>query len=472
MNDRLSPILVKELRQGLRARVFEGSFLTLQALMVFAMVIAVSAAAAEKHDVSKGFGDIFFWAMVGIPLLLIMPMRGAAAIRPEIDNKALELIFLTRLSAWRIVTGKWAAMFCQTCLLVCAILPYAVLRYYLGNVDVARDIMIILGLLAASALLTALTVSVSAFPSKLARGLVLVFPILVLNIGPLAALPYVFFSGAGSVSVSSGSSPGMWSGFALMVAYVVLVTAYILEVGAARIAPPAENHAIAKRLLGLALLALGPIGILFGASKEIILGNLALLTPVCVDALCSPVRDVPGVFLPFLRRKGGKLVAPFLLPGWPSGVLYTGAVMLICTGMLLGWGLLADPDVLLGVISLAAALLMPVAIILLIRPQIVRFGAAYIAIQLALLIFTGVFIMLNEAFNWNMEEALCVSPISTLVLTLVNETDESWLFPTVVALVLSLILVAARTRRAFRRLKTSYTAAADLHQRRTIGVVA
>ena len=264
----------------------------------------------------------------------------------------------------------------------------------------------------------------------------------------------------------------MWSGFALMVAYVVLVTAYILEVGAARIAPPAENHAIAKRLLGLALLALGPIGILFGASKEIILGNLALLTPVCVDALCSPVRDVPGVFLPFLRRKGGKLVAPFLLPGWPSGVLYTGAVMLICTGMLLGWGLLADPDVLLGVISLAAALLMPVAIILLIRPQIVRFGAAYIAIQLALLIFTGVFIMLNEAFNWNMEEALCVSPISTLVLTLVNETDESWLFPTVVALVLSLILVAARTRRAFRRLKTSYTAAADLHQRRTIGVVA
>lgn len=462
MNDRLSPILVKELRQGLRARVFEGSFLTLQALMVFAMVIAVSAAAAGKHDVSKGFGDIFFWAMVGIPLLLIMPMRGASAIRPEVDNKALELIFLTRLSAWRIVTGKWAALFCQTCLLVCAILPYAVLRYYLGNVDVARDCMIILGLLAASALLTALTVSVSAFPSKLARGLVLIFPILVLNIGPIAALPYYFFYGSSTVYVSS-SAPGIWSGLLLMLAYVVLVTAYILEVGAARIAPPAENHAIAKRLLGLAMLALGPIGILCGADKEILLGNLALLTPVCVDALCSPVREVPGVFLPFVRRKGGGLIAPFLLPGWPSGILYTGVVILLCGGMLWGWGLLDDPDVLLGVVALAGALLVPVAIILVFRPQVQRFGTAYIAMQLAFLIFTGVFLMLNEAFNWHLEEVLYVSPISTLVLTLVDDTDVSWFPPTAIAFALSLVIVAAKARSAVRRLGTSFNAALDLH---------
>lgn len=465
MSDRLSPILVKELRQGLRARVFEGSFLLLQALMVFAMITALSAAAAEKQDLSKTFGEVFFWAMVSIPLLLIMPMRGTASLRPEIDSKSLELIFLTRLSARRIVTGKWAALFCQTCLLVCAILPYAVLRYYLGSVNVARDLAIIVGLLGASALLTAMTVSVSAFPSKLARGMVFVFPILLLNIGPFAVASVGFYSGYGSSSLGPvSSSAGVWGGFLVTLAYCVLITAYVLEIGAARIAPPAENHAIAKRVLGLVLIALGPIAIAFGADEAILLFNLAVLTPVCIDALCAPSRFVPGIYLPFLRRRWGRLVGPFLLPGWPSGVLYTGVVFSLCAGMLLAWGQFADPDVSLVVLSLAAALLMPVALILLIRPHTQRFGTVYFAIQLGLIILTGLFVMLNEAFNWRADDILALVPVSTLLATMVNESDTSWLVPNGIVFALSLAVIAVRTVEAHRALGPTYAAAVALHR--------
>lgn len=76
MNDRLSPILVKELRQGMRARAFEGSFVILQVLMLFSVFMALVAITARHSNVSPEFGEGLFWIMLGVPILLIMPMRG------------------------------------------------------------------------------------------------------------------------------------------------------------------------------------------------------------------------------------------------------------------------------------------------------------------------------------------------------------------------------------------------------------
>ena len=78
--------------------------------------------------------------MVAVPTLLIIPISALNAIGSEIRGNTLELIFLTRLTALRIVVGKWFALFAQSLLLVCAVLPYLVLRYFMGGVNLTSRV--------------------------------------------------------------------------------------------------------------------------------------------------------------------------------------------------------------------------------------------------------------------------------------------------------------------------------------------
>src|ERR1043165_446027 len=130
-------MLVKELRQGMRSRLFVISFLLVQAAMILVAVLGLYAA-VNKEETSEVSG--LFWAILGAPLLIIMPMSGLGAVGNERKTNTLEPIFLTRLTARRILTGKWLALVAQTVLLVCAILPYAVLRYFLGGVDLGAEL--------------------------------------------------------------------------------------------------------------------------------------------------------------------------------------------------------------------------------------------------------------------------------------------------------------------------------------------
>jgi len=67
-SDYLSPILVKELRQGLRSKAFVWSFLLLQGLMIIAVVFSLLAPSGTRGQelISAGF-----WIMISIPILLI-----------------------------------------------------------------------------------------------------------------------------------------------------------------------------------------------------------------------------------------------------------------------------------------------------------------------------------------------------------------------------------------------------------------
>ena len=77
---------------------------------------------------------------MGLPVLVVLPLNGLGAINGEIKANTLELIFLTRLTAFRIVVGKWLAIFVQCLLFICAVLPYLVLRYFIGGINLAAEL--------------------------------------------------------------------------------------------------------------------------------------------------------------------------------------------------------------------------------------------------------------------------------------------------------------------------------------------
>ena len=380
--DWLSPMLVKELRQGMRSRIFVTAFYLTQLLMILSTVFSLLAAATAEGAPGNilGFLNWLFWFMIGVPLLFVMPLLGFGALHAEMKARTLELVFLTRLSAWRIVSGKWAALMAETLLLVCSILPYVILRYFLGGVDILEDLQGLFFLLVVSSLLTATTLAMSPYESKLVRalfvlGLIFVFQSL---IGLLFA--WAAFSGAGG---SSGSSMAVWQAYVVLLAFVPAYILLALEFAASRIAPPAENHAIRKRLIGIYLLLIVPLlGYIVPNARGLYGISLLLLAVVIVDGLAEPIESLRAVRRPFADLGAtGRALSPFFSPGWGSASWYVLLVAGLGGVAMYSQSRLDDAIEVLEYVSYLGALIFPAALIRLIRPSAQYFLAFYVGLH-------------------------------------------------------------------------------------------
>jgi len=308
--DWLSPILVKELRQGLRTKAFVGIFVLLQILMVISTMIELA------NDRSNG-SQVFFWMVIGVALLLGMPLRGAFSISNEIKENTLELVLLTELSARRVALGKWVALFLQSVLLVCTVLPYLVIRYFMGGVDFIQGVVALAVFLWFSALLTALSVGLSPFAKNaISRGAVGIFAVmaiwfLLLSSLSLGRLPFGSFFSAAHVIILAALTPLFLLG--------------ALEIGLGEIAPMGENQSTRKRLILLGNLAVGGVLALVFEENAYVAWILAgCVAMVGIGTLVEPCRPIPSLYRPVwpfrrssrLWRAAGRI----LYPGWVSAV--------------------------------------------------------------------------------------------------------------------------------------------------------
>lgn len=320
--DWLSPILVKELRQGMQARTFVSIFIVVQVVMI--LLVGFHLLSLSTNARTSGY-DGFFWVFVGFPLLVLMPARGLAAVSEEMRANTLDLVRLTRLTAFRIILGKWVALVSQSGLLVAAILPYAVLRYFFGRVDVIAELESLGWMLAASFVITAGAIALSTAH--------LVLRILLL----LAVVPFfLYISAAFAFSMAMGGR-GIFSGSFIPVNYWWLIltamAVYVvmfLEYAASKIAPQSENHSARKRsavlLFSIILVAAGWLG---GASwfGSIFAWMAPIIIWVVVEALTEKPVLLPSLFKPFARRGViGRLAGRFLYPGWATGIMFTALV--------------------------------------------------------------------------------------------------------------------------------------------------
>lgn len=313
-NDFLNPMVIKELRQGLKSRIFLGSFLGLQGLMVLSMFIYLSVTNASNGSGDMEVADAFFWSMLALTLLVSIPYRSFQALHDEVKGNTLEMLFLTRMNSWNIAFGKWCALVLQIFLLVSAVFPYLVLRYFLGSIDIIGNILILLAMVLASMLLSAVGVGLSAWTSKIMRGLVM-----------LGALIFGFQMVAGFFAMYAFSGGGFSSGpelaeWVLILLVIGVVMVFCVEYGASQIAPPAENHAVRKRLLALVLsLVLVGYAVFIDEGAEPVFVCMMMLIPVAVDALCEPLIGIRSIYL---KMKRFRFIRWFFFPGWASGWLF------------------------------------------------------------------------------------------------------------------------------------------------------
>ncbi|MBF0196478.1 MAG: hypothetical protein HQL32_02155 [Planctomycetes bacterium] len=160
LSDHFSPILVKEFRQGLRSQLFMWAFMLIHLFMAAGLLLNLSAGSSVSSRMTTG---IFFWILVSAPLLLFLPFGAMGSVSQERRDGTLDLLQLAHQSSFRLILGKWMANAALTLLLVIAIVPYMVLRYYLGGMDIFADLRDLFFVLLGSGLLTSIAILCSSY---------------------------------------------------------------------------------------------------------------------------------------------------------------------------------------------------------------------------------------------------------------------------------------------------------------------
>ncbi len=471
--DRFNPVLVKELRQGLRSRVFVIAFFTLQ-VVLFATMLA-NLLQRMDQSASDSMGTMF-WTMLGIPLVFMLPLSGYGMLSGELKANTLELMFLTRLSAFRIVLGKWLAIVLQVLLLMTSVLPYVALRYFLGGVNVVGELLGACMLLLVSAGLAAIAVGLSPVRTRFLRILIMLGAVLGgwMLVGVALAGMLAMTSGMGGMPFSFGLELAAPVAFVLSVGVVVF---FMLETGAAAIAPDSENHPAILRVVATTVTFLGfALSYWSPAFFSISVLGIMLLSLVSLRGFGEEVRTIPRIYVPFVKRGlAGRMIGRLLYPGWPSALRWSIVCAIGCAVAsyvpMQMVGIIPDRDVLLSLLYGATALIFPAALTRLIPG--VRDSRA-ISFYFGLQVVT---VFLNW-LGWALEAVMRSVPIQGIfaiwpgcaMLTAMREGDWDWVGPNpwpaagwaIGLILLSLLILHWRARPSWRTIRAMEREAATL----------
>lgn len=447
--DWLQPMLVRELRQGIQSGAFFWTFLLLQAaLFILAVITLLAVSEYATIDAARWVGG-FFWAILGITVGLVIPLRGMTAIATERVGNNIDLVRLTRLSATRIVVGKWLAIVAQAILVAVAALPYLVLQYFFGGVNVVADLLRFSWLLLGSAFIAAMAVYASTRPQRERVGIM----------GVVGIAAWVTMSVRAIPMMTMFPRTRGWFWMLIPILYIALV----LEAAAASIAPPAENHALRKRLIGLVcagiITATGLFGSEFDFGLTLVVFGLPVLLLGIGALLERPVR-IRRMHADF-GRWGivGKAAASVFTPGWATGLVYVALVGgLVAGAVLVQADTSRDLQRVLPFLTLSvAAIVFPLPLLLLF-PRLEARGTLYVMVQVLSFVPFAIHLFWSEMAGERSQQSVglvVAFPLSGMLRLLDSETAvQQTLF--VAGVVITAVVIAMIGRAWLREMSKTW----------------
>ena len=325
--DWLPPMLVKEFRQGLRA----GSFVALLvALHLGVVLVEAFGLAASVRRENTDFVGTLFWGAVYALLLLGGPLRGLTGLHAERQSRTLELLGAAGVSGTRMAWGKWISLMTQSCLMVFSLLPYFVLRYYTGGVDLTLDVR----LLALAVLISGVCVAAAIAASGLRR------PAVRAALGAVFCLGFLIYWGFASSILQEPSAVAalnqMGRGWIFLLGGCLLGVVILLRLAGDAVGPASENGAVLPRLLLVPGWALVLVPALRGVEATVFIGYqwlMGLLSLVVFAWHLGELQVFEAHLRPFERMGSlGRLVSVLFLPNWAGGLW----VLPLAAGVLMG----------------------------------------------------------------------------------------------------------------------------------------
>lgn len=189
--DRFDPMTVKELRQGLRRGMFLGPFIIIQVLAVAAMYVEFvqeDVLSYERYTGVMWLGLFFdndnvfnpaytpFWWVAGGICMVVMPLGALALMRQEMEEGNHELLQMTPITRWKLILGKFYVIWAICMLTFLSLMPYMIVRYFVGGMDVWRNIAMTITVVLGAGIMCSGAIGASAYKHVLARvGILVLF---------------------------------------------------------------------------------------------------------------------------------------------------------------------------------------------------------------------------------------------------------------------------------------------------------
>jgi len=313
-SDRLSPMVVKEMRQGLRTRFFTA------ALILFHVVLGCLML-SFLWDLNQEDTHEMFWLVIMFTLLGVLPSRAFNALNAEVKDGTLDMLMLTGITSFRIVWGKWVSLYSQTLLVASSLLPYMIVRYQFGGVEIAREVLALAVLVVGSGLVTAALIGFSS------QRLMFVRLLMSAAVGAGAFLIGVFafvlayedYNGEEIVQSLAAMGVAQASAIILGITALAAYVSYLfLCIGSARLALVRDSQTVIKRVLVFLVL-------LFITGLAVVLGYMGYGHGVIATATFMPAMLIVLLITMDLVTEELTVMADsshtwLLRPGWAAGV--------------------------------------------------------------------------------------------------------------------------------------------------------
>lgn len=245
-SDRLSPIVVKEVRQVVRGREFASAF---AAILLAGLGIAFVGAT----DALTGSGVSGRWTFAALTVclallgLVVVPLGAFNALRTERMEQTLELITVTALSPRRVVVGKLLSQVVKLATFFAVMAPFIAMSFLLGGVDFVTILLSLVVLFLWSTWVCALCLMLSTLlKSRAMSGAVftIVAVGLFLLIGSILANTRMF-----SVSVAGpGASRELWLALGISTSFCLVSMINLVLLAEHRLSLPTDDKVTAVRL--------------------------------------------------------------------------------------------------------------------------------------------------------------------------------------------------------------------------------
>ena len=136
MNDRLNPIVVKELRQAVQGKFLIAvliCFLCLQ-LLTMGLFLVIDESISESFNAGLNIFRVLLGILFGTCLLFV-PAYTGIRLASERTEANVDLLFITTLRSQSIIWGKFLAGLVLTVLLYSACMPFMSFTYLLRGID-------------------------------------------------------------------------------------------------------------------------------------------------------------------------------------------------------------------------------------------------------------------------------------------------------------------------------------------------
>ncbi len=249
LSDRLNPLLVKEVRQMLKGKLFLTTFsLLLLGLWVSSML---GVQVAGGHIDEQGVPALLATYLIGlqITLLVFVPFMSFRSMQAETEENTWELIAITTLSARRIISGKVRCAQVMSFLLLMVVTPFVAFCSLLPGFDW----LAVVGVLALTFIISLLNINLSVMLSSLATSrtwqvLTMLALLAILSLQAWCVCAMTFASTSSYYSSVRRSSAESWISVGLLLSFIVTYSYLFFEVAVSRVTFEADSRSPRIRL--------------------------------------------------------------------------------------------------------------------------------------------------------------------------------------------------------------------------------